>query len=215
MTEQPEAEPPALPGVTRWRRRDWDVEAIQWTGENFEEVKRFASGALGLGGNSSETLPLWVARFHAVRHVDRGDWIISESYGFRACPAGLFAATYEPAGEPQSADPGDDTSRALSSAVVEAGERTGPSSSERCGTVAQLRRIADEDIGGNAPWLADKLHQFADQLAAEMRGECQLEAVQRAEAAEAKLAAIGALTQDTYLGEDILAIISGGEASRD
>ena len=56
--------------------------------------------------------------------------------------------------------------------------------------VAQLRRIADEDIGANAPWLAGKLHAFAGQLAAEMRGECQLEAVQRAEAAERKLAEV-------------------------
>ena len=43
------------------------------------------------------------------------------------------------------------------------------------GPVAQLRRIADQDIGANAPWLADELHVFADKLAAEMRGECQLE----------------------------------------
>ena len=55
------------------------------------------------------------------------------------------------------------------------------------GAVEQLRRIADQDIGGNEPWQADKLHAFADQLAAEIRGECQLEAVQRAEAAEARL----------------------------
>jgi hypothetical protein len=39
--------------------------------------------------------------------------------------------------------------------------------------VARLRLIADQDIGGNAPWLADELHAFADRLAAEMRGESQ------------------------------------------
>jgi hypothetical protein len=93
--QQPEA--PALPGVTRWRRRDWDVEAIQWTGANFEEVRDFASGALGIGGNGSSALPLWVARYHAVRRVEPGDWIIRESDGLRACPADLFAVTYEPA----------------------------------------------------------------------------------------------------------------------
>ena len=41
-------------------------------------------------------------------------------------------------------------------------------------SVAELRRIADQDIGGNAPWLADELRGFADRLAAEMRGECQM-----------------------------------------
>lgn len=51
------------------------------------------------------------------------------------------------------------------------------------GPVGQLRKIADHDIGGNAPWLAEKLHAFADQLAAEMRGECQMEDARDTEAA--------------------------------
>lgn len=37
--------------------------------------------------------------------------------------------------------------------------------------VKALREIADQDIGGNAPWLADELHGFADRLAASMRGD--------------------------------------------
>ena len=37
--------------------------------------------------------------------------------------------------------------------------------------VETLHRIADQDIGGNAPWLADELHGFADRLAASMRGD--------------------------------------------
>ena len=37
--------------------------------------------------------------------------------------------------------------------------------------VARLRLIADQDIGGNAPWLADRLHALADDLYAEMGGE--------------------------------------------
>ena len=34
-----------------------------------------------------------------------------------------------------------------------------------------LRAIAVLEIGANAPWLADELHDFADRLAAEMHGE--------------------------------------------
>jgi hypothetical protein len=79
--------------------------------------------------------------------------------------------------------------------------------------VAQLHRIAEHDIGGNAPWLAEKLHAFAFQLAAEMRGECQLEVVRRTNAVEAKLAAVKARCEAGGLvaAGDILAIIIGSE----
>lgn len=63
--------------------------------------------------------------------------------------------------EASTTEPDEDVRRSLGEALA--------------GPVAQLRRIADQDIGGNAPWLADKLHGFADQLAAEMRGECQMD----------------------------------------
>lgn len=36
--------------------------------------------------------------------------------------------------------------------------------------VAELRRIADQDIGGNAPGIADDLHRLASRLATEMEG---------------------------------------------
>jgi hypothetical protein len=61
--------------------------------------------------------------------------------------------------------------------------------------VEELRRIADQDIGANAPWLADKLHAFADQLAAEMRGECQMDAP----AAVFDREAAGRIVHDTRL----------------
>lgn len=91
--------------------------------------------------------------------------------------------------------PGD-SGQAPPASVVDAGARPGAVPALPLGAafdreadpVARLRQIADHDIGGNAPWLAGKLHAFADQLAAEMRGECQLEAVGRAEAAEAEIA---------------------------
>lgn len=59
----------------------------------------------------------------------------------------------------------DDEVRAMAgaSAPVADGDSTGP--------VETLHRIADQDIGGNAPWLADELHGLADRLAASMRGE--------------------------------------------
>lgn len=37
-------------------------------------------------------------------------------------------------------------------------------------TADRLRRIADEDIGGNAPWLADELREVARKLELEWAG---------------------------------------------
>jgi hypothetical protein len=54
-----------------------------------------------------------------------------------------------------------------------------PEASEPEGPVARLRQIADREIGGNAPWLADELNRLADRLAAEMRGECQLDGAEQ------------------------------------
>lgn len=50
--------------------------------------------------------------------------------------------------------------------------------------VKTLHEMADQVIGGNAPWLADELHDFANRLAAEMRGECQWREARRRRARE-------------------------------
>jgi hypothetical protein len=79
-----------------------EVEAIQWTGENFPAIKAFASGAVGIGELGGRAIPLWTVKSKAVNHVQRGDWIIREpdGSGFYPCERAAFAATYEPAGAP-------------------------------------------------------------------------------------------------------------------
>jgi hypothetical protein len=79
MTEQPEA--PA-PGVTRWRRKPVEVEALKWTGENAEAIREFTGAP---GGWS-----LVPAGWYAVRGEDAYPVLIDP---------GDLAARYEPAGE--------------------------------------------------------------------------------------------------------------------
>jgi hypothetical protein len=90
-----------LPAPGRYRRkRPTEVEAIQWTGRNFADVKAFGSGAVGIGPVEGGALPLWVVKSSATCRVERGDWIIRErdGSGFYPCNADVFAAIYEPAG---------------------------------------------------------------------------------------------------------------------
>jgi hypothetical protein len=90
-----------LPAPGRYRRkRPTEVEAIQWTGCNFADVKAFGSGAVGIGPVEGGALPLWVVKSSATCRVERGDWIIRErdGSGFYPCNADVFAAIYEPAG---------------------------------------------------------------------------------------------------------------------
>ena len=97
MTEQQ----PAIPGVTRWRKRPVEVDAIQWTGQNFGAVRAFGSGAVGIGPVVAGALPLWVVKSSATCRVELGDWIIREpdGSGFYPCTDADHAAAYEPASE--------------------------------------------------------------------------------------------------------------------
>ena len=64
----------------RFRTRSQEVEAVQWTGDNLEEVRAF----IGEGRDFSND-PL-------------GDWIIKGVQGeFYPCKPDIFALTYEPA----------------------------------------------------------------------------------------------------------------------
>lgn len=76
---QPEA---PVPGVTRWRRKPVEVEALEWTGENAEAIREFTGAP---GGWS-----LVPAGWYAVRGEDAYPVLIDP---------GDLAARYEPAGE--------------------------------------------------------------------------------------------------------------------
>lgn len=95
----------AAPSVRRYRKKPVEVEAIEWTGENFNAVRAFTRGALGLG-QVGDALPLWVTKSQAVCYVQRGDWVIREpdGSGFYPCSEADFPATYEPAAPAAVAD---------------------------------------------------------------------------------------------------------------
>jgi hypothetical protein len=74
VSGQPEA--PAVPGVTRWRRKTVEVEAVQRTAENLEAIRKFA----GTGRSMTEpdgTLRILVSS--GWRRVNIGWWVGREA----------------------------------------------------------------------------------------------------------------------------------------
>jgi hypothetical protein len=74
---------PVVPGVTRWRRKPYEVDAIQWTGENREAV----AALTGAAGGWSMVPPGW----YAVREDTGHAYVVD---------AKDFAADYEAADGP-------------------------------------------------------------------------------------------------------------------
>jgi len=82
---------------TKYRKRPVEVEAVQWTGENIEEIHAFMApskpGYLSQFSNADELLGLK----SGVAGV--GDWVIRdpETQTFSHLSPDIFEATYEPA----------------------------------------------------------------------------------------------------------------------
>ena len=84
----------------RYRKKPVVIEAVQFTGSNFEELGRFAGKCVFwlndecIGVRTLEDGPNGEAK-HV---VNKGDWIIKGIKGeFYACKPDIFDATYEQA----------------------------------------------------------------------------------------------------------------------
>lgn len=80
--------------MTKYRKKPIEVEAVQWTGENEDEVREFSpaahiDAALGVTCLAIDTLEGRMMAHH-------GDWIIKGGAGeFYPCKPDIFRATYE------------------------------------------------------------------------------------------------------------------------
>lgn len=76
----------------RYRKKPVEIEAVRWTGENLEEIKEFAKGALVRRGSVGIAIDTLEGRMRA----DKGDYIIKGIAGeFYPCKPDIFKATYE------------------------------------------------------------------------------------------------------------------------
>ena len=78
--------------TVRYRKKPVEIEAVRWTGENLEEIKDFAKGALVRRGPAGIAIDTLEGRMRA----DKGDYIIKGIAGeFYPCKPDIFKATYE------------------------------------------------------------------------------------------------------------------------
>lgn len=80
-----------------FQRRSMRVEAIQWLGDNFDDVRGFVDeGTLLTQGLAEPDLLLVQARGDARLALWRGDWLLRDERGrLYACHPELFEREYE------------------------------------------------------------------------------------------------------------------------
>lgn len=79
----------------RYRKRPVEVDAIRWSGDNWDAIEKFAGGHATFHGGD---IDVWIEKSKTWRQaLPVGDWIIAErdGVGFYPCTADQFADTYE------------------------------------------------------------------------------------------------------------------------
>lgn len=116
VASQP-AQPVAQLNGRSYRKKPVVIEAVQWTGENLREVIAFTDGPpetksrhAGMMWEHYEDLVrkdgLKIYTLEGKMDASLGDWIIKGVKGeFYPCKPDIFAATYEPASQPITAQP--------------------------------------------------------------------------------------------------------------
>ena len=79
----------------KYRKKPVVIEAVQYTGDNTDEIIKFANGKIWKNTCYSY---LTVPTLEGLHRADVGDWIVKGIKGeFYPCKPDIFDATYEPA----------------------------------------------------------------------------------------------------------------------
>lgn len=80
--------------MSKFRKKPVVIEAIQWTGSNYEEIAAFMFGFVSL---QREGYSLVIPTLEGDHRADAGDWIIKGVKGeFYPCKPNIFQLTYDP-----------------------------------------------------------------------------------------------------------------------
>lgn len=81
-----------------YKKKPVVIMAIQWTGDNCDEVSLFLRGALlGRLGIIIPNAPFTIATLEGDHQANIGDWIIKSIQGeFYPCKPDIFKQTYDP-----------------------------------------------------------------------------------------------------------------------
>lgn len=80
----------------RYRKKPVEVDALQWTGSNWEALERFAGAHVRFHGGD---IDVWIEKSNTWRQaLPVGDWVIGErdGVGFYPCTKEQFPEIHEP-----------------------------------------------------------------------------------------------------------------------
>lgn len=81
--------------MRRYVKKPVEIEALQWTGENVEEMVNFCSACFSYEKNNEAVLA--IATLEGTMTASTGDMIIKGVKGeFYACKHDIFEMTYDP-----------------------------------------------------------------------------------------------------------------------
>ena len=86
--------------VAKYRKKPVVIEAVQWTGDNFEEIQKMLINAdenrVIMPHPNEDEDSLLIATLEGEMRADKGDYIIKGVKGeFYPCKPDIFEATYE------------------------------------------------------------------------------------------------------------------------
>lgn len=80
--------------MARCRKLPIVIEAVQWTGENYEEIKQFAGESFICWHYNHDSIS--IQTLEGVMSASKGDWIIKGIKNeFYPCKPDVFEKTYE------------------------------------------------------------------------------------------------------------------------
>ena len=81
----------------RFRKKPVEIEAVRWTGRNYDDAEAFIEGEFGYEELPDESgARVVIPTLEGHMRADPGDWIIRGVKGeFYPCKPDIFAATYE------------------------------------------------------------------------------------------------------------------------
>jgi len=84
----------------KFRKKPVIIEAIQWTGDNLEIIRRFMKPDYPSWGSVGRPDSLVIHTLEGSHYADIGDWIIKGIKGeFYPCKPDIFEQTYDPVEE--------------------------------------------------------------------------------------------------------------------
>lgn len=83
--------------IKQYRKRPIVIRAVKWTGDNFDEIRKFVKGQpLTLYKNTYGLTRLVIETLEGVMRAEVGDYIICGVRGeYYSCKPDIFSETYE------------------------------------------------------------------------------------------------------------------------